>query len=291
MTSGPWNPESDLAMAAVTLVPHRESIGAAEVRSVIDAAASAGFGSLAIWSMHHDWAAMDGMDPAAYFAYHRDRGLRTPMVEVVTEWTSDEKVVREANLHLLDVAVAAQARTVIAVTLEPTVPGWPEATAGLRHLCDLAADRGLSVSFEFLPWSAVPTIAAAIRLIDSVDRQNLGLVLDTWHWTRQPGGPDPASLRALPGERIHVLQLNDAPSHIVEGQDRLPPGDGTVDLAGLVSILRDMGASPMVVAEVFAPSLLSELGKEGMARRVFEATMEVLRQCSPDSEPQPTRRV
>lgn len=158
-----------------------------------------------------------------------------------------------------------------------------DAASGLGHLCDLAAERGLAVSFEFLPFTAVPTIASAVEFLNAVDRDNLGLVIDAWHWFRQPGGPDIATLRTIPPERIHIVQLNDAPQTPAEDivmetfTARLLPGEGDIDLLALLDALADMGAAPAVMAEVFSMSL-AELGAAEFARLQYDASRAVLEQ-------------
>lgn len=271
-----------LVLAAPTLVPHREPIDAAQVRSLIDAAADAGFDGMSIWTAHHDWAVADGMVSEAFFEHHRERGLAMPAAEVVLEWAGlDRRAVAEANAHLLDVAARAGAATVIAVTLEPELPPLEQAAAGLAALCDLAADRGLAISVEFLPWTGLPSLAAAVRLLDAADRENLGLVLDAWHWVRQPGGPDLAAVRALEPERVHVLQLDDAPARPAGDlaaetvADRLLPGDGDVDLLGLLDAIDEIGAKPVVVSEVFSAALASLEPAEN-ARRQHAAASALL---------------
>ena len=269
-----------MILAAPSLVPHRDQLGAAEVRALVDAAADAGFEGMSIWSDHHDWAVADGAGVTAFFDWHRERGLAMPAAEVVLDWAhSDPVAVADSCSHLLDVAARAGARTVIAVTLDPEPP--VAATAGLRALCDLAADRGLAVSFEFLPGTGVPTIAAVRDLIEATDRENLGLVLDAWHWLRQPGGPDLATLREFPAERIHVLQLADAPAKpagdlwIEMSTARLLPGEGDVDLLGLLAEVAATGATPLLISEVFSLPL-AELDPGENARRQHAAATAVL---------------
>jgi sugar phosphate isomerase/epimerase len=269
-------------LAAPALVPHRDPLGAAQVRALVDAAADAGFEGMSIWTAHHDWAVADGAGPDDFFDWHRERSLTMPAAEVVLDWAhADPAAVEASCAHLLDVAARAGSRTVIAVTLDPEPPDPAAAIAGLRALCDLAADRGLAVSFEFLPWTGVPTIAAVRDLIEATDRENLGLVLDAWHWFRQPGGPDPATLREFPAERIHVLQLDDAPAApaadlaIETSTARLLPGEGDVDLPGLLAEVAATGADPLLVSEVFSLPL-AELDPLENARRQHAATTAVL---------------
>lgn len=274
--------DQPLFLAAPALVEHRSPIDAAHIRSLLDAAADAGFDGMSIWTAHHDWAVAESGRPEAFFEWHHERGLTMPAAEVVLDWsTSDRRALTAACEPVVDVAARAGASSVIAVTLDAEAPPPSEWTAGLAALCDLAADRGLAVSFEFLPWTWVATIADAVRLMDAVERDNLGLVLDAWHWFRQPGGPDLATLRTVPPDRIHILQLDDAPERTDEDlmtetvMSRRLPGEGAVDLLGLLDELAGMGASPVVVSEVFSAELCG-LGPAQNARRQHAAAKALL---------------
>jgi sugar phosphate isomerase/epimerase len=264
-----------LVLATTPLTAHRDPVNAERVRAIVDAAADVGFDGVSIWTEHHDFAVADGMSSEEYFDLHHRRGLSVPAAEVVMTSLPDE-----AAVHVLDVAAGAGASYVITVCHEPELPPLEEAAAGLAALCDLAAERGLAISFEFMPFSGVPTIAAAARLVEAADRENLGFVLDTWHWTRQPGGPDAATLRSIPPERIHLFQLNDTAAEPgedlrLETLDRLLPGEGTADILGLIGVLDEIGAEPVVVTEVFSTALAA-LDPAENARRQFAAATAVL---------------
>lgn len=269
-----------LSLATATLVPHRGPIGAGQARSLVDAAADAGFGGIEFWIAHHDSAVADGMASQTFLDYPRERGLALVASEFTDRWAmADRRAVAEANAHILDVTARAGASAIQVVARE--LPSFAEAAAGLGHLCDLAAERGLLVNLEFIPFGGVVTIAAAARLLEAADRDNLGICLDVWHWFRQPGGPDLPTLRGIPADRIRMLQLDDAAAQpaddlVVETMTgRLLPGEGTVDIAGLLDALDAMGATPTVVSEVYS-STLAALPPAENARRQHAAARAVL---------------
>lgn len=269
-------------LALAPMVPHRSSISAEHVRSLIDAAAAAGFDGAEFWINHHDCAVADGMSSDEYIEYFAQRGLKMVAAELTDKWlTSDRAVVAEENRHLLDLAERAGARSILLVGRE--FPSFEEAMSGLGHLCDLAAERGLGVSLEMVPFGGVTNIATVGRIFEAVDRDNLGMCLDVWHWHRQRGGPDYDTLRGLPPERIHILQLDDAAPEpaddpIVETMTaRLLPGQGVADIPRLLDVLDEMGASPLIVSEVFSSSLAALEPAEN-ARRQHAAIQAVLAQ-------------
>ena len=269
-------------ISAASLRPDRSPTTAFFVEEMVAAVADSGFGAVSMSTRQHDWAVADGMSSTAFFDRHRDRGLEIPAAEVaILGWRrSSGREVAEANADVLDVAARAGAETVIAVILEPKPDQAIESDGGLGHLCDLAADRGLRVSLEFVPQSGVPDLSSALVLIERTARENLGLVLDTWHWFHQIGGASVAALRGVPLDRIDLVQLNDSASppsrSAVLGRDnRCLSGEGAIDLLGFLDVLAEMGARPIVVSEVFSAGL-SALGPAENARRQFEALSAVV---------------
>ena len=110
-------------------------------------------------------------------------------------------------------------------------------------------------------------------------------MLDAWHHFRS-GRPD----AEIPAARVLGLQLCDAPSRpeadpIAETlHRRLPPGAGDADLVGLLRHLAAGGCTAPVGVEVFSDALAALPVRE-VARRVAEATREVLAAASAASTP------
>ena len=107
---------------------------------------------------------------------------------------------------------------------------------GLRDLADVASECGASVALELFHtslerWSYVSTIAEGIAIIDAVDRTNVGLAADIWHLDSSPSTLD--QLRDHAG-RIVSLHIDDRRDPTRSVRDRLLPGDGTADVAGIL---------------------------------------------------------
>lgn len=116
---------------------------------------------------------------------------------------------------------------------------------GLNFLA-AASDRA-DGGFEFIH-QADPTVL----LINGVQRENVGLMLDTWRWF--VGGGDVEKLRSLRGEQILSVHLADLPasfdaSTIGEDQRLLPNEGGGIDFPSLFTTLEDLGFDgPLVLA-------------------------------------------
>ncbi|WP_116997219.1 sugar phosphate isomerase/epimerase family protein [Desertimonas flava] len=115
-------------------------------------------------------------------------------------------------------------------------------------LCDRAADHGLVVGLEFLPFTDVVTVGDARAIVEAADRPNGGVCVDIWHHER--GANDLGAIRDLPAELIMGVQMSDGPRRPVDPdyytdclRNRLAPGDGEFDVAGFVGALREAGST------------------------------------------------
>jgi sugar phosphate isomerase/epimerase len=112
-------------------------------------------------------------------------------------------------------------------------------------LCEAAKPFGLTADVEFMPWHAVNNLGSAVRLIEVAGRPtNAGILLDALHFSRARTSLD--DVRRLPREWLHYAQLCDAPAEIPATMEemihagrfeRLLPGEGGIDLAGLFGAL------------------------------------------------------
>ena len=274
--------EDKLVLCDATLVGGAIDLDAKTLESMLSATAGAGFRGVSLWAFHHTSVVAAGMPPEDVRAMHRDHGLAAPVVEALLGWESgDAAAIDAACLAALDVGAFYGAETAAAVVMGPSLDSFDAAASGLAHLASRAAERGLKVCLEWLPWSGVPDIATAWKLLQATGRDDVGLVCDTWHWLRQPGGPDLETLRAVPGERIHVVQVNDTTA--IGSDDlfnecmtsRRLPGDGEVDFASLLAALDEIGADPIWGPEVFNTELMA-LGHDEMARKLAEASRRLI---------------
>ena len=144
-------------------------------------------------------------------------------------------------------------------------------------LCERAGPD-LTVALEFMPYSGVPDLATAWRIVQDVP--NAGLIVDGWHWAR--ARQQIADLDDVPAERIVSVQLCDVRAEPMERLraeslgHRLPPGQGYGDTVGLVRGLAKCGVTPAVMAvEVISVELVAR-GVDIAAQVSADAAREVL---------------
>jgi sugar phosphate isomerase/epimerase len=155
------------------------------------------------------------------------------------------------------------------------------------ELCDRAGDD-LTIALEFMPYSGVPDLATAWRVLREANRPNSALIVDVWHWAR--AGMTPADLDPVPAERIVSVQLCDVRRTPMEPMRteslgfRLPPGDGYGDAVGLVRALQARNVRPQLVAvEVISDELVSQ-GAASAAKIVAAAARAVLASAATKEE-------
>ncbi|MDQ2963906.1 MAG: sugar phosphate isomerase/epimerase [Pseudomonadota bacterium] len=147
-------------------------------------------------------------------------------------------------------------------------------------LCDLGAPLNLTLNIEPMPWTEVKNVAQALRLVAAAGRRNAGVLIDPIHFDR--GGNVPADIAAIPRQRLFYMQICDAPAERPRDtetlihqarNERLMPGDGELDLYGIVSALpRDI---PIAV-EVPMRTLAQSVGAIERATRIRIKTEALL---------------
>jgi sugar phosphate isomerase/epimerase len=188
----------------------------------------------------------------------------------------------EDHLAMLEVGqrLGAQVVNVIGDDPEPK-----RLAASYAALCDAAAPFGLTCDVEPMPWSAVPDLATARRVVAAAARPNVGVLVDALHFARSASTL--ADVNALPREWIHYGQISDGrlPGPATrEGLihdarcERLLPGEGDIDLKALFARLP---ADVPVNIEVPNDLRAVAMGYEAWARAAVAAARAVVEVPSP----------
>jgi sugar phosphate isomerase/epimerase len=123
------------------------------------------------------------------------------------------------------------------------------------RLCDRAADVGLLVGIEYVPYTTVKTLADAVALVAAVGRFNAGVCVDVWHHRR--GGSADVLAGTIAPEQVLAVQVNDGPRLAAEPNykidclvNRQAPGTGELDCADLLQQLVELGVDVPWTLEV-----------------------------------------
>jgi 4-hydroxyphenylpyruvate dioxygenase len=131
-----------------------------------------------------------------------------------------------------------------------------ELAAGqLRRLAEAAAERGFRLAYEALAWGThVNDYEHSWRIVQLADHPALGICLDSFHILSR--GSDMVGIVAIPGERIFVLQLADAPRPPMDllqwsRHHRCFPGQGDLDVQGMTAQALRAGYDGSLSLEIF----------------------------------------
>ena len=126
----------------------------------------------------------------------------------------------------------------------------------LHRIGDLAADHGVTVAYEALAWGRhVNRVGQAWEAVVRADHPAITLAVDTFHMLAR--GDDGTALVGVPGDRIGFLQVADAPlldMNLLEWSRhfRCFPGQGTLDVTGVVAATLEAGYRGPLSLEVFS---------------------------------------
>lgn len=153
-----------------------------------------------------------------------------------------------------------------------------ESVQTLRQLSRVASGGRVKLAFEFLgpPDCSVRTLAQCREIISRVDRSNVGLVIDTFHFYVGDSSLD--SISELDPSRLFIFHINDAenrPKSELEDRHRLLPGLGILPLREIWSALQNIGYDRMASVEIFRPEYW-EWDPFDLASRAMQALTQVL---------------
>lgn len=149
---------------------------------------------------------------------------------------------RDAYARALEVAAELGAGVVVSAGIDDNA----ERLAGNYHwLASVAADHGILVAMEFMPYRGMKTFRDALAMHAAVDHPNAKLLIDAVHLSR--GGSTVADVAGMPDRSIiGHFHLCDAPAAaparledvMAESRvGRLYPGQGELQLSQLLQLL------------------------------------------------------
>lgn len=242
--------------------------------AAIDLAVRHGFGGVDP-DLEHFWSLGSPEAVAEHGASVREKGLAWGMAGLPVQLDAPAAEFRQALVDLpaqLDLLTAAGV-TAVGTWIRPMHDerdhrqNWRLHVGRIALVAELLADAGLRLGLEYIGpktfWSTerfgfVHTAREARELIADTDAQNIGLIVDSYHW--YTAGEQVEDLWGLTDADIVSVDINDARADRTrdEQQDldrRLPYATGVIDLDGLMGAVRAAGYTGPVKVEPFMPSL------------------------------------
>jgi sugar phosphate isomerase/epimerase len=164
-----------------------------------------------------------------------------------------------------DLAAALDAAAELGAVQVLTTSTDPEATRFAHHfglLCEAAAERGMLVGLEFMPFRAVRDLAQAVETVQASQQANARVIVDALHLQRSAGRV--ADVAAVSPGLLACPQLCDAGATAPTTSDglaaeargaRMRPGHGVLPLVALLQALPTDLSFTVEVPGALAPTL------------------------------------
>lgn len=177
-----------------------------------------------------------------------DTGVRIADVEIVRITQNFEP---RKYLQFLSTAEQLGARHILVAGNDP------EQSRLIHHFaqfCELSEQFDLSCDLEFMPWTNVKNLAQAEYIVNQSGQENAAILIDALHFDRSDSTLE--QIKVLNPKQLNYVQLCDGfaeydPSDEglikIARSNRLVPGQGEIDLVGLI---RALPKEIMLAAEV-----------------------------------------
>lgn len=204
-----------------------------------------------------------------------DTGVRIADVEIVRLKPENDWALYD---RFCDRCAALEARHVLVAGDDPD---HARLTESFARFCTMAAARGLTADLEFMPWTAVPNLAAALRIVEGAGCGNGGVLVDALHYDRSETPLE--EIASLPRSRVNYVQICDGPDPYdpsdeelirVARNERLMPGLGGIDLTGLAKAVPE---GLTISVEIPHRKLAATIDPLGRAEMALAATKAILR--------------
>ncbi|HZQ59944.1 MAG TPA: sugar phosphate isomerase/epimerase [Casimicrobiaceae bacterium] len=168
-----------------------------------------------------------------------DNGLRLSNTSV---YHLSPDIRLEHVLPAMDATVELGTKIMVATCTDPDHERW---VRFMQRYCEAAAQRGITLALEFVPFSEAKTIEVGYDLVLRTGADNFGLLIDPLHLSRSGGTP--ADIAKVDPKRIVFVQLCDAvaqrppPDQLAHEArtGRRYPGDGALPLYDFLDALPD----------------------------------------------------
>lgn len=262
-----------------------------EFEEKLSAIARAGFDGIEIFE--NDFLAFD-RSPAVVGQMVRDQGLTVSLFQPFRDFEGMPEPFRSRNFDRAErkFDLMAELGTDLMLICSNTSPvslgGIDRAAADFRELGERAAKRGLRVGYEALAWGRhIHDHRDAWEIVRRADHPNIGLILDSFHTLARK--IDVNSIRSIPGDRIFIVQLADAPLIEMDllywsRHFRNMPGEGDLAVTPFMQAVAATGYDGYLSLEIFndqfrggSPGAISRDG-----HRSLVYLMDQVRRVEPD---------
>lgn len=150
----------------------------------------------------------------------------------------------------------------------------------LTRLADIAEHYDVKLCFELVGFnrSSVRTLEQANHIINDVNRNNVGLVLDSYNLHLYCGLNDFSEIKSIDVKKIFCVHISNGDFVEIENatqQNRRFCDTGTVDLENFLRNLKESGYDSIVSVEIFRPEYWLH-SAEWVIKNAYKTTRKVM---------------
>ncbi len=249
----------------------------------IKVAGEAGYEGIELWAVELYQHVGRGGEISDVEKALADHGLEVPCFIAVRNWGESEGW--EYQLALDEARrrfeLAARLNSPLMVCTPPLEQTGIEGLEnGYRNLLQIGRETGVRAVLEYISFfKSLNNVADTMTVLDRTGDRDGCTIFDAFHnWNSSTTFDD---LRAVPVEQIAHYHIDDAAPGIPSGQqkdpDRVMLGEGQIDLAGEIAILREKGYDKWISLELFNAELWEKDPNE-VAKIGIEKMRELLAQ-------------
>ena len=193
-----------------------------------------------------------------------DHGLIVPSTIAIRQWGDmdgwEYELVKDEARRRFSLAARLGAPYIVATP--PLEMGQQEhLPERYRDLLQIGREEGIKPTFEYISFfKSVYNLADAWRIVQETDDKDSTLILDAFHtWNSKS---DMELLREIPAEKISHYHIDDAhpdkASTTQKDPDRVMLGEGQIDLAAEIALLKEKGYDKTMSLELFNEELWAQ---------------------------------
>ena len=253
----------------------------------VKAAKEAGYEGLGLRAENYVAALQEGLHDKDILEILKKYDMKVTEVEYITLWAENERSLEQQMkeqmcFHMCDLFDVKQINCGLMENYSV------EHTAGkLKELCHRAGE--IIIGVEPMPYSGIPDLEKAWKVVEASGCDNAKIILDTWHWVRA-NQPYEGVIDMIPAEKVVSVQINDVQARPYAAQvlrdesmhDRVAPGLGFGDTVGFCKMLRKKGIKPNAVGVEVICDEYVEKGVDFAAKYTYENAIKVLKEAWPE---------
>lgn len=170
---------------------------------------------------------------------------------------------------------------------EPYLGSWEDTRSAciriLRTLSDMVSGEKMKLCFELVGArkSSVRSVAQANEIVQAVNRDNVGLVLDVANVYMNGKLTDYSCIRTVDVNKVFCVHLNDFDDVAEEEfsiDNRCLCGRGVANVEGFLEALKSIGYDGVASIEVFRPEYWA-MKPEELIPLAYQTTYDILKKC------------